>query len=94
MSNETISLLLTVIFGTITILTIVITAWINARVKIASLEVKITTVEKGLGDNQMALENHKVDYRHDINRMYNKQDETLKVINEVKVELQNKADKP
>lgn len=86
MTTAEITILISVLFGTISVLIVIITAWINARIKIASLEVKIAQVEKDIS-------NHKDDYRSDLKSLYKRQDEIITGLNEIKVSLQNKADK-
>lgn len=94
MTTPEISLLVAITFGTISIITVVITAWINIRIKIASLEVKITQTDKDIREGKTDLDKHKDDYRKDLTRLYDKQEQVLQVVNDIKVDLQKKQDRP
>lgn len=79
-------LILTIIGTGFGVVVVIFTAWLNAKIAIAKLEVKVLQLEK-------EFEREKTDNTEIFNRIDDNFKELFKGINEIKVSLQNKAER-
>lgn len=79
-------LILTVLGTGVGVIIVIFTAWLNAKIAIAKLEVKVLQLEK-------EFEREKTDNTALFNRIDNNFKELFKGINEIKISLENKAER-
>jgi len=83
--NTTITLAELIGFS-ITVLGSVIIAWINIRIKVTALEVQVLQIEKDIASE-------KTSNKHEFDKLGDKMDACISSINDVKLELKDKANR-
>jgi hypothetical protein len=79
--------------GIVGIIGTIIAAWINVKMKLAAMEVKILELEKDLKRTDEALGKHEQETKGFMEKVDNKLGNIYKGIGEIKIALANKVDR-